>query len=112
MRQGATDLTKRRIDACAAMAGSLMKLWMAQDGFDDSFQAEDRRMWDDPVAALAEVAKHHSIIDIAVEWKPDEPRDHAVMPDIATTLLALAAAQAGQDAVAALSLVTAALLGA
>lgn len=89
VRRAAIDLTKRGIDACAAMGGSQMTLWMGQDGFDYSFQADYGRMWDDTIAALAEVADHNPAIDIAVEYKPNEPRAHALMPDMATTLLAL-----------------------
>ncbi len=89
VRQAAIDLTKHGIDACAAMGGSQMTLWMGQDGFDYSFQADYGRMWDDTVAAIAEVADHNPAIDIAVEYKPNEPRAHALMPDMATTLLAL-----------------------
>lgn len=90
VRRAAIDLTKRGIDACAAMGGSQMTLWMGQDGFDYSFQADYARMWDDTISALAEVADHNPAIDIAVEYKPNEPRAHALMPDMATTLLALA----------------------
>jgi sugar phosphate isomerase/epimerase len=89
-RRAAIDLTKRGIDACAAMGGNQMTLWMGQDGFDYSFQADYARMWDDTIAAIAEIADHNPTIDIAVEYKPNEPRAHALMPDMATTLLALA----------------------
>jgi xylose isomerase len=89
-RRAAIDLTKRGIDACAEMGGSQMTLWMGQDGFDYSFQADYARMWDDTIAAIAEVADHNPAIDIAVEYKPNEPRAHALMPDMATSLLALA----------------------
>jgi xylose isomerase len=90
VRRAAIDLTRRGIDACAEMGGSQMTLWMGQDGFDYSFQADYARMWDDTLAAIAEVADHNPAIDIAVEYKPNEPRAHALMPDMATTLLALA----------------------
>lgn len=90
VRRAAIELTKRGIDACAAMGGSQMTLWMGQDGFDYSFQADYARMWDDTITAIAEVADHDPAIDIAVEYKPNEPRAHALMPDMATTLLALA----------------------
>lgn len=89
VRRAAIDLTKRGIDACAAMGGSQMTLWMGQDGFDYSFQADYGRMWDDTIAAMAEVADHNPAIDIAIEYKPNEPRAHVLMPDMATTLLAL-----------------------
>jgi xylose isomerase len=90
VRRTAIDLTKRGIDALAAMGGRLMTLWMGQDGFDYSFQADYARMWDDSIAAIAEVADHNASVDIAIEYKPNEPRAHVVMPDMTTTLLALA----------------------
>jgi sugar phosphate isomerase/epimerase len=89
MRRAAIDLTKRGIDACAAMGGTVMTLWMGQDGFDYSFQGDYGRMWDDTLAAVAEVADHNQSMDIALEYKPNEPRAFALMPDMGTTLLAL-----------------------
>ena len=88
-RRAAIDLTKRGLDALAEMGGSLMTLWMGQDGFDYSFQADYARMWDDTIAAIAEVADHNPALDIAIEYKPNEPRAFALMPDIGTTLLAV-----------------------
>lgn len=90
IRRAAIDLTKRGLDALAAMGGTVMTLWMGQDGFDYPCQADYARMWDDTVAALAEVCDHNPALDIAVEYKPNEPRAWALMPDMATTLLALA----------------------
>jgi xylose isomerase len=89
VRRAAIDLTKRGIDACAEMGGRLMTLWMGQDGYDYAFQMDYARGWEDTVAAVAEVADHNQSIDIAIEYKPDEPRSFALMPDMATTLLAL-----------------------
>ena len=89
VRRAAIDLTKRGIDACAALGGTVMTLWMGQDGFDYSFQGHYERMWDDTLAAIAEVADHNAAIDIALEYKPNEPRAFALMPDMGTTLLAL-----------------------
>lgn len=89
VRRAAIDLTKRGIDACAEMGGRLMTLWMGQDGYDYSFQIDYARAWEDTIAAIAEVADHNRGVDIAVEYKPDEPRAFALMPDMATTLLAL-----------------------
>lgn len=89
VRRAAIDLTKRGIDAGAEMGGRLMTLWMGQDGFDYAFQGDYGRMWDDTVAAIAEVADHAPEVDIAVEYKPNEPRAYALMPDVATTLLAV-----------------------
>ena len=89
-RRAAIDETRRGLDALAEMGGSLMTLWMGQDGTDYAFQGDYGRMWEDTIAALAEVADHNPALDIAVEYKPNEPRAFALMPDLATTLLALA----------------------
>ena len=88
VRQAALDITKRGLDALASMGGRLMTLWMGQDGVDYSFQGDYMRMWDDTIAALKQVADHNPNIDIAIEYKPNEPRAYALMPDIGTTLLA------------------------
>lgn len=89
VRRRAIDLTKRGIDCCAWMGGRVMTLWMGQDGVDYPFQGDHARMWDDTVSALAEIAAHNPDIDIAVEYKPNEPRAYALLPDAATTILAL-----------------------
>ncbi len=89
VRQAALDITKRGLDALAAMGGQVMTLWMGQDGVDYSFQGDYGQMWDDTVAALAEVAGHNPSLDVSVEYKPNEPRCFALMPDAATTLLAI-----------------------
>lgn len=89
VRRAAIDETKRGLDALAEMGGTLMTLWMGQDGFDYSFQMDYARAWDTTLEAIAEVADHDREIDIALEYKPNEPRAFALMPDAATTLLAL-----------------------
>lgn len=88
-RRDAIDLTRRGIDALAEMGGNLMTLWLGQDGFDYSFQGDYGRMWDDTISALQEVAAHNSAVDVAVEYKPNEPRAYSFIPDVATTLLAI-----------------------
>lgn len=89
IRRKAIDLTKQGIDALSEMGGSLMTLWMGQDGFDYAFQGDYGAMWDATVSAMAEVADHNPKVDIAIEYKPNEPRAYALMPDIGTTLLAI-----------------------
>jgi sugar phosphate isomerase/epimerase len=89
IRRAAIDETKRGLDALAEMGGSIMTLWMGQDGVDYSFQGDYIRMWEDTIAAIAEVADHNQSLDISIEYKPNEPRAFALMPDLATTLLAL-----------------------
>jgi sugar phosphate isomerase/epimerase len=89
VRQAAIDQTKAGIDTCAAMGGKVMTLWLGQDGFDYPFQVDYARLWDLTLSGIAEVADHNPAIDIAVEYKPNEPRAFALMPDMGATLLAL-----------------------
>ncbi len=89
-RRAAIDLTKRGLDALAAMGGTTMTVWVGQDGVDYSFQGDYARMWDDTVAAIAEVADHNPALDIAIEYKPNEPRAFSLLPDLGLNLLALA----------------------
>lgn len=89
VRDAAIDITRRGIDATAELGSSLMTLWLGQDGFDYSFQADYARLWDDTIDALSAVCAHNPDIDIAIEYKPNEPRAFALMPDAATTLLAV-----------------------
>lgn len=89
LRRKAIDLTKQGIDTMRAIGGSQMTLWMGQDGFDYSFQVDYARLWDQSIAAIAEVADHDPAVEISIEYKPNEPRAFSLMPDVGTTLLAI-----------------------
>ena len=71
------------------MGGKILTLWLGQDGIDYPFQASYRALWDDTISALTELADHNPQIDLAIEYKPSDPRAFALMPDVATTLLAV-----------------------
>ena len=88
IRQRAIDQTREAIDICARLGARQLTLWMGQDGFDYAFQVDYTRAWDDTISAMAEVADHNREIDIAIEYKPNDPRAYSLMPDIGTTLLA------------------------
>ncbi len=89
VRREAIDLTKRGIDAAREAGCSLMTLWLGQDGFDYAFQADYDRLWAEEIDAIREVALHDPDCLISIEYKPNEPRSFSLMPDCATTLLAL-----------------------
>ena len=90
VRREAIDLTKRGIDAARAMGAPMMTLWLGQDGYDYAFQCDYPALWQDEVSGIAEVAAHDRDCLISIEYKPNEPRSCAVLPDAATTLLAIA----------------------
>jgi sugar phosphate isomerase/epimerase len=89
LRRKAIDMTRRGIDTMRELGGTMMTLWMGQDGFDYSFQADYARLWDHTVAAIAEVADHDPAVEVSIEYKPNEPRSFSLMPDVGTTLLAI-----------------------
>ncbi len=88
VRQAALDVTLRGVDTCAEMGGKTVTLWMGQDGFDYAFQMDYAAAWDQTITAISKACAHNPSIDIAIEYKPNEPRAYALMPDIGTTLLA------------------------
>ncbi len=90
MRAKALDLTLRGLDALAEAGGNLMTLWLGQDGFDYSFQADYLKLWDQTAEALRVIAAHNPAIDISIEYKPNEPRAFSLLPDAGTTLLMVA----------------------
>jgi sugar phosphate isomerase/epimerase len=89
VRREAIDLTKRGIDATREAGSNLMTLWLGQDGFDYAFQADYARLWSDEIEGIREVAEHDPDCLVSIEYKPNEPRSYSLMPDCATTLLAL-----------------------
>lgn len=90
VRREAIDLTKRGIDAARAMGAPMMTLWLGQDGWDYTFQCDYPALWEAEVSGIAEVAEHDPDCLISIEYKPNEPRAYSVLPDAATTLLAIA----------------------
>ncbi|WP_246775997.1 sugar phosphate isomerase/epimerase family protein [Methylobacterium aquaticum] len=89
VRREAIDLTKRGIDAAREAGCNLMTLWLGQDGFDYAFQADYAKLWADEIDGIREVALHDPDCLISIEYKPNEPRSYSLLPDCATTLLAL-----------------------
>src|SRR4029079_8973293 len=89
VRRSAIELTKRGIDALAEAGGSLMTVWLGQDGFDYSFQCDYAELWELEIRGMSEIAAHNPAVDISIEYKPSEPRAFSLLGDIGTTLLAI-----------------------
>ena len=89
VRREAIDLTKAGIDAARAAGSNLMTLWLGQDGFDYAFQADYDTLWQNEIDGIREVAAHDPDCEISLEYKPNEPRSYSLLPDTATTLLAI-----------------------
>ena len=89
IRRKAIDETKEGIDTLSELNGDLLTLWMGQDGFDYSFQANYSYLWDWTINALKEITEYNPNIKIALEYKPNEPRAFSLIPDVSTTLMAI-----------------------
>ena len=89
VRREAIELTKRGIDAGREFGSQLMTLWMGQDGFDYCFQADYKKIWEDAVSAVREVAEYAPDVDVSIEYKPNEPRAYSIFPNATTCLLAV-----------------------
>lgn len=89
VRREAIELTKRGIDAAREMGSAMMTLWMGQDGWDYNFQCDYPALWSQEIEGIAAVAQHDPDCLISIEYKPDEPRARSILPDAATTLLAI-----------------------
>ncbi|HEC2106931.1 TPA: TIM barrel protein [Klebsiella oxytoca] len=94
IRREAIDLTKRGIDTGREFGSRLMTLWMGQDGFDYCFQADYKKIWEDAVSAVREIAEYAPDVDISIEYKPNEPRAFSIFPNVTTCLLAVEEASA------------------
>ena len=89
VRREAIDLTKKGIDAAREAGSNLMTIWLGQDGFDYAFQADYATLWQHEIDGIREVCAHDPDCLISIEYKPNEPRSYSLMPDCATTLLAI-----------------------
>jgi xylose isomerase len=89
VRRDAIDLTKKGIDAAREAGSNLMTIWLGQDGFDYAFQADYAKVWQHEIDGIREVCAHDPDCLISIEYKPNEPRSYSLMPDAATTLLAI-----------------------
>ena len=89
VRQEAIDLTKKAIDGLREINCNLLTIWLGQDGFDYGFQVDYKKMWDNEINALREIAEHDKDCLISIEYKPNEPRAYSLLSNLGITLLAI-----------------------
>ena len=73
VRQEAIDLTKKAIDGLREINSNLLTIWLGQDGFDYGFQVDYKKIWDDEIQAIKEIAEYDKECFISIEYKPNEP---------------------------------------
>ena len=89
VRQEAIDLTKKGIDAARQSGSDLMTIWLGQDGYDYGFQVNYKKIWQDEIDGIREIALHDKECQISIEYKPNEPRAYSILANLPLTLLAI-----------------------
>jgi len=87
VRREAVETTKRTIDFAEATGAGLVNLWLGQDGFDYPFQADYAEQWENMVKGVRACADYKPSIRLALEFKPREPRNRALIDSASTSLL-------------------------
>lgn len=87
VRREAVEVTKRTIDFAEATGAGLVNLWLGQDGFDYPFQADYGEQWQNMVNGVRSCAEYKPAIRLALEFKPREPRNRALIDSASTSLL-------------------------
>ena len=87
VRREAVEMTKRTIDFAEATGAGIVNLWLGQDGFDYPFQADYAEQWQNMVNGVRACAEYKPSIRLALEFKPREPRNRALIDSASTSLL-------------------------
>jgi xylose isomerase len=86
LRQRAIQMAKDGCDVCRKMGGSVITLWMENDGFDYPFQMDYESAWNQLVEGIREVADYAPDMKISIEYKPFEERNFAMIDSTGMTL--------------------------
>ena len=87
VRREAAEVTRRTIDFAEATGAGTVNLWLGQDGFDYPFQADYGEQWQNMVNGVRACADYKPSMRIALEFKPREPRNRALIDSASTSLL-------------------------
>ncbi len=60
-----------------------------QDGYITASVRITKKIWNDAVSAVREIAEYAPDVDISIEYKPNEPRAYSIFPNATTCLLAV-----------------------
>lgn len=88
-RTRAIDLMHSAADVVRQLGADYVKLWPGQDGFDYPFQVNHRKLWQDSISGVRELASAHPDLRFVIEYKPREPRVKMIWDSAARTLLGI-----------------------
>lgn len=87
IRKEAVKEVKKVMDMAADIGCDKVDVWLGQDGFDYSFQANYIEDWNNIVESTKECAKHRKDIKVCIEYKLKEPRRNCYISSAAKSLL-------------------------
>ena len=85
-RQKAITMCKEAADICRELGGSVITLWLENDGFDYPFQMDYEYCFKQVVEAIQEVADYAKDMKISIEYKPYEERNFALIDSTGMTM--------------------------
>jgi len=86
-RRRAIDLTIAAGEWALALGAKQVIVWPGQDGYDYPFQVDYQALWTHTVEGFQRVADALPELQIALEYKPLEPRRFYAVGDMSTSLL-------------------------
>ncbi|MCD8121768.1 MAG: sugar phosphate isomerase/epimerase [Clostridiales bacterium] len=86
LRTRAIQMAKDATDVCRELGGTVVTLWLENDGFDYPFQMDYAKCWNQVVEAVREIADYAPDIRISIEYKPFEERDFAMIDSTGMTM--------------------------
>lgn len=86
IRQQVIQMSKDGCDICRQLGGSIVTLWLENDGFDYPFQMDYEYAWNQVVDGIREVADYAPDMKISIEYKPYEERNFAMIDSTGMTL--------------------------
>lgn len=92
IRRKAVDRVKRSIDVARELGAKIIIIWPGREGFDFPFTTNYIKLWDNYVNSLAEIADYGKELQIAIEYKIEDPSSyliHGSAGRVLTTILEL-----------------------
>ena len=86
-REYITKICSESMDFCKEIGGVDVMLWLGQDGYDYPFEDDYESMWSWLVENLYKVVSHRSDVNVAVEYKPADPRVYQYISNAAKALV-------------------------
>ncbi|MCS7110839.1 MAG: TIM barrel protein [Ignisphaera sp.] len=91
-RRRAVDRCRRAVDIARTLDAEILIVWPGREGFDFPLTTDYRRLWDNYISAIREVAEYGSDLKVALEYKMEDPASYLLHGSAAralTTILEL-----------------------